>query len=355
MTSYLVQGFMLGLTLGLSCLSTCGPIYAPYLMMKQTGWLGSVGNLIQIIGGRFITYLAFGVVAGLLGQSIGNLDRTFFTPIAYIFFSILLLITAFRTHRHTKGCNPARWSRFADSPFLLGVFTGINFCPGFLIALTKAVELSGPVSGALFFFAFFISTTLFLLPLSVFGPLQRVIQWCTGRATDKEPVINAQTLRKVGVFSSVLVAVYFITSGVRQIVYSVQVTKNTVSIMDDSQACIFSADTAAFIQFRDKLAAHRDGPVFLAAAKEQLPEEGYIFVDHRWPESSGQPFDSLKSPGRFILILPSFEDTANVEEHHIDKFISFLKQFYFKFDRTSSTVFNLSHLVHRQQKAEKQE
>ncbi len=352
MISYLVQGFMLGLTLGMTCLSTCGPIYAPYLMMKQSDWWGSIKNLLWIIVGRFITYLLFGIVAGLLGQSIGNLDRSFFTPIAYIFFSILLLITAFRTHRHTKGCDPARWSRFADSPFLLGVITGINFCPGFLIALTKAVDLAGPVSGALFFFAFFISTTLFLLPLSVFGPLQKVIQWCSGRGSKKEVVITTQTLRKVGIISSVLVASWFITSAVRQIIYTRELVGNAVSIMDDSLACILNADTTAYMMLRDKLAKNREGPVVLAAIKENLPKEGYIFVDPRWPESSGETFNSLKSPGRFILIVPSFEDTAHAEEEHIDKLVSFLKQFYFKFDRTKSTVFNLSHMVHRQTPAE---
>ena len=153
MIRYLAQGFMLGLTLGVSCLSLCGPIYAPYLMMKQSDWWGSVLNLLKIIAGRFITYLLFGMGAGMLGQRIGMVNRSLFTPIAYILLSIILLLYAFRTHRHTKGCLPARWSRFAESPFLLGIITGINFCPGFLIALTKAVELSGPVSGALFFMA----------------------------------------------------------------------------------------------------------------------------------------------------------------------------------------------------------
>ena len=54
-------------------------------------------------------------------------------------------------------------------PFVLGFFTGINLCPVFLIALTKAVSLSGALAGMLFFFAFFVGNSVYVVPLSPFG------------------------------------------------------------------------------------------------------------------------------------------------------------------------------------------
>ncbi len=169
MLSYLSEGFLLGIATGTSCLATCGPIYAPYLMQYERPLLRNLLALMEISAGRFATYLLIGLLAGLLGHSIPLDYKEWFTAIAYISFSLFLVLTAFRTQRREQCYTTGAWYAFVDRPLVLGLLTGINFCPSFLLALTKAVDLSGPLSGMIFFAAFFVGTSLFLVPLSFFG------------------------------------------------------------------------------------------------------------------------------------------------------------------------------------------
>lgn len=55
------------------------------------------------------------------------------------------------------------------NPFLLGVLTGINFCPAFLISLTRSFYISGIIGSVLLFLSFFLETSLFIIPLSLGG------------------------------------------------------------------------------------------------------------------------------------------------------------------------------------------
>ena len=56
MISQLSEGFLLGIATGTTCLATCGPIYAPYLMQYDRNLKASLVTLLEISGGRFATY-----------------------------------------------------------------------------------------------------------------------------------------------------------------------------------------------------------------------------------------------------------------------------------------------------------
>jgi sulfite exporter TauE/SafE len=166
---YLAEGLMLGLATGPICLASCGPVYAPYLMQKSRSTSQSILTLIQISAGRFVTYLLIGCAAGALGAQIASLERDWFTATAYILFSVFLVISALRTKKCDEGCRTTGWTRFAEIPFVLGMITGISFCPSFLLALTKAVDHGGAFAGALLFGAFFIGTNIYFIPFVLFG------------------------------------------------------------------------------------------------------------------------------------------------------------------------------------------
>lgn len=166
---YIAEGLMLGLATGPLCLATCGPVYAPYLMQKNRGTAQSILTLVQISAGRFTTYLLIGLAAGALGAQIALLDRVWFSAIAYIVFSVFLVLSAWRTKRCDEGCRSTGWMRFVEVPFILGMLTGISFCPSFLLALTKAVEQGGAIAGALVFGAFFFGTNIYFIPFVFFG------------------------------------------------------------------------------------------------------------------------------------------------------------------------------------------
>jgi sulfite exporter TauE/SafE len=190
---YLTEGFALGLATGPICVASCGPVYAPYLMQKGRSILQSVSTLIQISIGRFITYLLIGLAAGALGTQIASLTKAWFTATAYFCFSIVLVISALRSKKCDEGCRAAGWTRFAEIPFIIGMTTGISFCPSLLLALTKAVDHGGAFAGALLFGAFFIGTTIYFIPFVLFGMIGKTYR-----------------LRTIGRIASCVVALWFI-------------------------------------------------------------------------------------------------------------------------------------------------
>ncbi len=196
MTSALVEGAALGLATGTLCLTTCTPIYLPYLISEQRKLGSNLLAVLEISAGRFFSYLAFGAVAGFLGANIGAVDRDRFTIVAYLLLSIYLIFTAVRTRRQDHSCHVPKWLGFTRSGFLLGVFTGINFCPSFLIALSNAIHLAGAMQGMMLFLGFFAGTSVFLLPLAFAGMLARM-----------------RHLKAIARAAAVLVAVWFLGKG----------------------------------------------------------------------------------------------------------------------------------------------
>jgi sulfite exporter TauE/SafE len=167
----LIEGFLLGLAMGTTCVATCGPVYVPYLMQYQRSLGKSLLAVGELSAGRFISYGIVGAAAGQFGRHADFAGKGLLTAAAYGLFSIFLLIATFRTHRRDRLCSTGRWAVIIDRPLILGMLTGINICPPFLLALTKAVCGPGPIAGMALFAAFFVGTSVFLLPLSVFGLL----------------------------------------------------------------------------------------------------------------------------------------------------------------------------------------
>jgi hypothetical protein len=146
--------------------------------------------------------LAFGAIAGYTGAQIASVNRELFTSIAYILLSAYLVLSAVRTNKKAKSCHVPKMARFTQSGIILGILTGINFCPSFLIALSKAVDLGGAFSGMMLFLGFFFGTSIFLLPLAFIGQISKVSK-----------------MKMVAQYASILVAIWFTFSGVKGLVH----------------------------------------------------------------------------------------------------------------------------------------
>jgi sulfite exporter TauE/SafE len=169
MITTLTQGFLLGLATGTTCLATCGPVYAPYLMQYGRSLPKSLLAVLELSAGRFLSYLVVGAAAGLLGKQVDFEGKGLITAAGYSLFSVFLLVTSFRTYRRDRCCPTGRWAGIIDRPLILGILTGINICPPFLLALTKAFSGSGATAGMTLFAAFFVGTSIWLLPIAAFG------------------------------------------------------------------------------------------------------------------------------------------------------------------------------------------
>lgn len=192
----LLEGLLLGLSLGSTCLVTCLPIYLPYIVSEDNNLKKSFLKVMEISAGRFVPYLLFGALAGLLGSFIPSRDRILFTGISYVLLSVFLILNSIRTHKEGKSCAVSGIMKMTKSPFLLGVVTGISFCPTFLLALAKSVDLGGVFSGVILFLGFFFGTTVYLIPLALGGLLTTISK-----------------VKLAARYISIVIAVWFIIQG----------------------------------------------------------------------------------------------------------------------------------------------
>lgn len=197
----LSEGFVLGFSSGLTCVGTCVPFLVPYLMMDSKRALKeNLGAAAYFLSGRLIAYVLVGAGAGFLGGTL----RPYVSPRTQAAILILtsILMIGFALHR---GFRANLFCSFLGKtvvvkrfPFVLGFLLGFNACPPFLVAFARLFEIGNAFSGALYFFAFFVATTIYILPLFA------VI-----------PFFSTERLQKVGQMIALLVGVWFLAVGVR--------------------------------------------------------------------------------------------------------------------------------------------
>ncbi|MBC8383473.1 MAG: sulfite exporter TauE/SafE family protein [Candidatus Cloacimonetes bacterium] len=320
MLKTLAEGFMLGLATGSVCLVTCTPIYLPYLLSEERRLIKSIGVVAEISVGRFFSYIAFGAIAGYVGANISQINRTLFTSIAYILLSVYLILNAVRARQHDKKCHISKFANITKSAFILGILTGISFCPAFLIALSKAVNLGGVVSGMMLFLGFFAGTTLYLIPIAFIGLLSRI-----------------QIMKKIGQVASLVIAAWFIFSGIRGLIQlnkqhspaEIQLTGNERLVdvfAPDQQIIILSSDENAeyFVSLQDSFAArNKQHVLYLKNNVESVDsllkyEKSIVFYDKEIDD------EKLKS-------LLHNCDVFYIEKNYpISRMLTFLNKFTFK-------------------------
>ena len=179
-----MQGFLLGLSTGHMFSLLRPDHYTPLLLgegkgIKQNGWI-----LCHLPGGRLCGYLFFAILAWmtnhyLLAQTSGY---HLFLGLAYVALAIALALyglvdfSAPCAGRSLGSLLPEILrKRPALLPPLFGLITGLNPCPPFLLALASASELATLGQSLLFFFSFFLGTSLFyLIPIPFLGAFKGV-------------------------------------------------------------------------------------------------------------------------------------------------------------------------------------
>ncbi|MDY0092387.1 MAG: sulfite exporter TauE/SafE family protein [Candidatus Vecturithrix sp.] len=201
-----MHGFLLGLSTGTFCVAYCAPMLVPYLLGEGGNVRDNVALLARFLAGRLLGYLAFALLAWIAGAVIlqDAVYRARILGLAYIILAALLLVMAGLGHANDHGavhlapqavgCVAQRWPMLF--PIVLGILTGINLCPPFLLVLTEAVG-AGSLAGSLwFFFTFFLGTSLYFLPMSLLG--------CFKRFT---------SLQTIGKITTVIIALYYFYRG----------------------------------------------------------------------------------------------------------------------------------------------
>jgi sulfite exporter TauE/SafE len=311
----IVEGFLLGLATGHLCVATCGPIYAPFLMQKNQGGLkGSLLSVLKISAGRFIAYGLFGLVAGAIGQEVSGVNRTWFTIVSFLLLSVMLLNSAFNARKKNHAtCGVTRWGKVVSNPLLLGIVTGINFCPSFLIALTEAFHLSGPISGFFLFTSFFVGTNVYMLPLSIFGVLG-----------------NKNYFRYAAIAASLIVATIFTFRAGKMIRNELMPDpRGVITLLDEQPLHILTNREPEFTALANHLRDSFDKNVSLGVDVPESDSILYLLVDN---EFGFEKAKALKQENRFVVLLPTQFDSPESITH-------FLSEYRFFFDTKTGEFF----------------
>ncbi len=181
------EALLLGLSVGLVCLASCGAVLVPWLVVQQgtirsTAWL-----LVQVLAGRLAGYLLFASLAWGAGAMLipGEMRaRVLVFGLVYVALSGTLVWYAIGgSHRRRAGAAPLRPEgsalrvrrRIARlGPAALGFLTGVNLCPPFVVASVRAAELHSLPASFAFFTLFFLGTSVWFLPFLATGAARPV-------------------------------------------------------------------------------------------------------------------------------------------------------------------------------------
>jgi sulfite exporter TauE/SafE len=167
-----LEALLLGLSSGTFCAVHCGPVAIPFFFSQEMDRKRNIHLFLLYLSGRLGGSIAVGLIVGAAGAYALNYvdpvlkDRI--TAVAYILIGLLMaasgllqLAPALKPCRLIKkGYSSRVWC------LLLGLLTGLNICPPFLAAASRVFgNGGGTLYGGLYFFLFFIGTSVYLLPL----------------------------------------------------------------------------------------------------------------------------------------------------------------------------------------------
>jgi len=168
------KALVLGLSTGLFCIGFCLPLLGPLMLGRERSSLrDSASGLLLFLAGRLLAYLLFGLLFGALGGLLGRVlaVKTILLPLLYATLGPLMVLYGIvQSFPHWSFCrvlSPRIGSRWYLA--LVGFLAGINLCPPFLLAVTTVMDAGGALRGALFFFVFFVATSVYLVPLLFAG------------------------------------------------------------------------------------------------------------------------------------------------------------------------------------------
>ncbi len=211
-----MEGFLLGLSCGTGCLVYCAPVFMSYVLVEGHGIKKNYTYLGEFMMGRLVGYIIFAIITWLVNLVlIGQFkENNLLFGVAYIILAIVMIVYALRkkapvcvAERTLSAAKPDKLRLF---PLVLGLLTGLNLCPPFILAIVRAIKIGDLTRNILFFVLFFLGTSIYLLPIPLIGFLKA-----------KKYLIS------VGKFAAILVAIYYLYTGVITIINSIM-TFNTI-------------------------------------------------------------------------------------------------------------------------------
>jgi len=133
----MMQGFLLGLANGTTCLALCVPVLVPFLLQEGRNVRQNLVTLVKFLGGRLGGYVVFGLVAWATGNVLVTAvkHQGLVIGTAYVGLSVLLLVAVLRKQAPAPGACAFKGAQvtFSRWPALLpvgmGFLAGLRICP----------------------------------------------------------------------------------------------------------------------------------------------------------------------------------------------------------------------------------
>ncbi|MBN2543559.1 sulfite exporter TauE/SafE family protein [bacterium] len=343
---YFTEGWGLGFSLGVTCLATCGMIYLPYLISTKKHLISSFVVILKLSLGRFIGYLIFGAAAGYFGGYIPHDTRGIITDVIYVILGTFLIISAFRKEKdREKKCFTSRMHNFTNSAIVLGLLSGVNFCPPFMLALSRAFDIGGTISGMALFTGFFFGTIIYIIPLGFTGLASKV-----------------NILRTIARIASVLVGLWFIIYGISGFILYTQTPKTVeeipenievVSFFEYERIYIISSPSPISEILSNVIKEYTEGiTVSISPQKSNivLEKSGVIInPDNKYGEKFQEALrKKLLGKKCLVILMPDLHHYLNEPqgkeniEKECKKVAQFLNTYYFKVDKNKGYLWQYS-------------
>ncbi len=174
-----LDGFVLGLSNGGACMAACAPVLLPYLLGEGKDIVRNYWITGQFLFGRLLGYLLFALLAWMVNIAVLRESDLWnlIIGVAYVLFAVLLIFYGFLKKGDSgcqNSCNRKMYQQFTTLrpvlfPVTAGFVTGLNFCPPILLAFAGAAAQSNLVMSLLYFFSFFLGTSVLFILLPLIG------------------------------------------------------------------------------------------------------------------------------------------------------------------------------------------
>lgn len=177
MINTIFEGVTLGLSAGVYCAGACLVFFMPYLLIESRQKVfENFKNILLFMLGRFIAYIGFALIMGSLGTTHRDIFTVKFSHVSLIAASLLMFVYALTNNfADSKLCSSFLYRfRLMRIPFFLGLFSGLSPCLPFVVGVTRLWTLDSILKGVVLFAAFFLGTSVYMIPLIFVAYLNRM-------------------------------------------------------------------------------------------------------------------------------------------------------------------------------------
>ncbi len=199
MIQIIFEGLMLGLSVGVYCAGVCLVFFMPYLLVEGRQKVSeNLKKVLSFMLGRLIAYIAFALIVGFIGSSYKSIFTARFSHICLIAASLLMLVYSLtRNFKDSGFCARVKDFSLMRMPFFLGLFTGLNPCPPFLVGAARLWTLNNIPGGVVLFAAFFLGTSVYMIPLIFVSYLNK-----------------SERIRQIGLMTALVSSIWFLFVGI---------------------------------------------------------------------------------------------------------------------------------------------